>query len=285
MIIFLKSIIVGLGGIAPGLSGSVLMIIFGLYQDVLNALGTLLVDFKNKIKFLFPIISGMIVGVLLFSKMLNFFLCNYEVPTRYLFLGLILGTIPVFYKEVKKKGFAAKYYIVILAAAIAGTWFFTINADLFPQILEPNFLQKIELGVAVAVSAIVPGIDPAVLLSTLGLYGIYVNALASFDLNILFPMVIGLAIGSVLVSLLISKLFEHFYTMTFSVIFGIFLSMIPNILNQKCYHALHMQATGCVIAVLVGFCISYYVGELEENNQKLKKWLKRGRDNEFNRSI
>lgn len=281
----MKSIIVGLGGIAPGLSGSVLMIIFGLYQDVLNALGTLLVDFKNKIKFLFPIISGMIVGVLLFSKMLNFFLCNYEVPTRYLFFGLILGTIPLFYKEVKKKGFAPGYYIVILAAAIVGTWMFTANAELFPQVMEPNFLQKIELGIAVAVSAIVPGIDPAVLLSTFGLYEVYVTALASLDLNILLPMAIGLGIGSILVSFFMSKLFEYFYTMTFSVIFGIFLSMIPNILNQKCYHVFHMQAAGCVLATLVGFCISYYVGELEENNQKLKKWLKRGREDEINRSI
>ena len=42
---FLKGIIVGIGGVAPGLSGSVLLIIFGLYQKTLEALGTLLKDF------------------------------------------------------------------------------------------------------------------------------------------------------------------------------------------------------------------------------------------------
>ena len=36
---FLEGIIVGLGGVAPGLSGSVLLIIFGLYQKTLEALG------------------------------------------------------------------------------------------------------------------------------------------------------------------------------------------------------------------------------------------------------
>lgn len=30
---FLKGIIVGIGGIAPGLSGSVLLVILGLYQN------------------------------------------------------------------------------------------------------------------------------------------------------------------------------------------------------------------------------------------------------------
>ena len=45
MKLFLKSILVGLGGISPGLSGSVMMIIFGIYRDTLDALGTLFVDF------------------------------------------------------------------------------------------------------------------------------------------------------------------------------------------------------------------------------------------------
>ena len=35
---FLKGIIVGIGGVAPGLSGSVLLIIFGLYRQTLDAI-------------------------------------------------------------------------------------------------------------------------------------------------------------------------------------------------------------------------------------------------------
>ena len=44
---FLKGIIVGIGGVAPGLSGSVLLIIFGLYRKTLDALGNLLTDFSR----------------------------------------------------------------------------------------------------------------------------------------------------------------------------------------------------------------------------------------------
>ena len=39
---FLKGIVVGIGGVSPGLSGSVLLIIFGLYQKALDALGNFL---------------------------------------------------------------------------------------------------------------------------------------------------------------------------------------------------------------------------------------------------
>ena len=159
---FFKGIVAGIGGVSPGLSGSVLLIIFGLYQKVLDALGTLFKDVKKNLSFLLPIVAGMGVGVLLFSKVIDFFLNNYEMPTRFCFLGLIIGTIPLFYKEVKKNGFANWYYAVIVLAALLGTWIFTLNPDAFPQINHPNMVQSVILGVAVAATAIVPGLDPAV---------------------------------------------------------------------------------------------------------------------------
>ena len=115
---FLKGIIVGIGGVAPGLSGSVLLIIFGLYRQTLEALGTFLTNFKKNLSFLLPLIAGMGIGVLLFSKIIDFFLNNYEMPTRFCFLGLILGTLPMIWKEVKKEGFSKKHYTLIFLSFI-----------------------------------------------------------------------------------------------------------------------------------------------------------------------
>ena len=109
----LKGIIVGIGGIAPGLSGSVLLVILGLYQKALNAISTLFKNFKKNIAFLIPLIIGFGIGVLIFSKVVDFFLNNFEMQTRFTFLGLVLGTIPLFFKEVKRNGFSKKYYIFI----------------------------------------------------------------------------------------------------------------------------------------------------------------------------
>lgn len=272
---FLKSIIVGLGGVAPGLSGSVLLIIFGLYQKTLDALGTLFINFKEKIRFLLPIVSGMFVGVLLFSKVIDFFLNTYEMPTRFCFLGLILGTVPLFYKEVKQKGFSNKYYLVILFAAILGTWMFTLNPNAFPQITESNLMQSILLGIAVAATAIVPGVDPAVLLSSLGYYEIYVSSLANFDLKVLLPMLIGLALGAILISYTMSLLFKKFYTMTFSIIFGVFLSMIPNMLNEQCIFGLNISSCVSIIVMIIGFFVSFYLSDIEGNNKRMKKLFKK----------
>ena len=274
---FLKGIVVGLGGIAPGLSGSVLLIIFGLYRDTLDALGNLFSNFRKNAAFLLPLVAGMVSGVLLFSKVIDFFLTSYEMPTRFCFLGLILGTLPMVWKEARKEGFSKRYYLLILLAAAAGTCFFTLNPNLFPQVTDPNLLQRLALGVAVAATAIIPGVDPAVFLSTLGFYEMYVRALAEVSLPILLPMAVGLALGAVGISFVMSLLFKRWYTGTFSVILGIFLSMIPNMLTESCVLARDIPSLVSLVVMVLGFALSFYLGDFQSNNAKLKQIIKKKR--------
>ena len=272
---FLKGIIVGIGGIAPGLSGSVLLVILGLYQKTINAIGTIFKDFKKNVAFLFPLFLGFGVGVIIFSKIVDFLLENYEMYTRFTFLGLVLGTIPLFYKEVKKEGFNKKYYIVMLISAIAGIVLFSLNKDLFPVITDPNLFQSVLLGFAVAGSSIVPGVDSAVILSTLGLYELYVGSIADFNLAILIPAAFGLGIGVLVISFLMNKLLSKFYTVTFSIIFGLFLSIIPNVLNSSCVLGFNMSSVFAMILVIIGFIFSYFLGDVKNNIAKIKAFTKK----------
>lgn len=267
LLLFIKGVIVGFGGIAPGLSGSVLLIIFGLYQRTLEYLGSLFTDFKKKIKFLLPLVIGMILGVLLFSKLINYLLAYHEMPTRFAFLGLILGTVPMLYKEVKKQGFAKRYYVVMLVAFAIGMWMFNVNADGFSQVTEPTLLRSVILGVAVAATAIIPGVDPAVLLSSIGYYELYVNSLATVNLQVLLPMLIGLAGGAMAISLAMTYLFQKFYTAVFSVIFGIFLAMIPNMLNENCVPGWNGKTVLSVVLMIAGFWVSLYLSNIQKKKE------------------
>lgn len=275
MIHFLKGIIVGLGGIAPGLSGSVLLVIFGLYQKVINAIGTLFKKFKENILFLIPLLLGFGVGVLLFSKAVDFLLNNFEVQTRYAFLGLVIGTIPLFYKEVKKEGFHKKYYIVMAISMIIGVSLFSFNKNLFPTVTNPNIIQSILLGIAVAGSSIVPGVDSAVILSSLGLYELYVSSLANVNLFVLIPAGFGLIIGGFTISFIMNKLIKKYYTMTFSIIFGLFLSIVPNVLNERCVLGFNLTAIASIALLLTGFMVSFYLGDIKNNNNRIKKMIER----------
>ena len=267
---FLKGIVVGIGGVAPGLSGSVLLVIFGLYQKTINAIGTIFKDFKKNVCFLIPLFLGFGVGVLLFSKVVNFLLNNFEAPTRFAFLGLILGTLPLFWKEVKKEGFSKKYYIAIVAGLIVGILLFYFNANLFPVVTEPNLFQSVILGVAVAGSSIVPGVDSAAILSSLGLYELYVESVAELNFAILIPAGVGLGLGVLVISFIVNKLIKHCYTLTFSIIFGLFLSIIPKVLNGSCIEGFNI---GSIFFVIFGFLFSLYFGDIQNNNEKIKNFF------------
>lgn len=278
MLNFFKGIVVGIGGIAPGLSGSVLLVIFGLYQKTIDAIGTLFKKFKENFLFLAPLFLGFGVGILLFSKVVDFLLNNYEAQTRFAFLGLVLGTIPLFYREVKKEGFSKKYYIYIIVAAICGFALFFFNGNLFPTVVNPNIFQSFMLGVAVAGSSIIPGVDSAVILSSLGLYELYVSSIASLNFQVLIPAAVGLGIGALVISFVMSKLIKRFYTATFSIIFGLFLSIIPNVLNESCRLGFNMSSVVSILLVVIGFGVSYYLGDIEGNNQKIKKLFKKEKE-------
>ncbi len=272
---FFKGIIVGLGGVAPGLSGSVLLIIFGLYRKTLDALGNLFRNFRENLQFLLPLVAGMILGVLMFSRLIDFCLAEFEVPTRFCFLGLILGTLPMIWKEVKKEGFSPWYYLLIALSVLGGTLFFTLNPGSFPQVVNPTLPQSVLLGIAVAATAIIPGVDPAVFLSTLGFYEMYVHALAALDFSILIPMAVGLAFGAVGISFVMSLLFRKLYTATYSVIFGIFLSMIPNMLTPNCTLGADSTSAVSLALLVLGFLVSWFLGDFQQNLHRIRCLIKR----------
>ena len=271
---YLKGIIVGIGGIAPGLSGSVMLLILGLYEKIVNIIGGFFKNIKSNIIFLIPVGLGMGTGVILFSKIVDFMLENYEFHTRYLFLGLVLGTIPLFFKEVTKNGYAKKYFFVTLIVAAIGFYVFSINKTYFAPVENPNLLQSAWLGVAVAGSSIIPGVDSAVILSSLGLYELYVSSLADLNMSILIPAGVGLVVGIFGISFIMKLLINKFYTMTFSIVFGLFISIIPNVLNSS-NKITSMPDMWIAIGLIVfGFLFSFYLGDIHGNNERIKKLLK-----------
>lgn len=71
----------------PGMSGSFLLLILGLYQPLINALKML--DFPIILTF----ISGAAVGILLFSQLLNWLLTQYRTASFAFLLGFILASL------------------------------------------------------------------------------------------------------------------------------------------------------------------------------------------------
>ncbi len=264
---FLKGTVIGLGAVAPGLSGSILLVIFGLYEKIIAAISTLFKKFRKNILFLLPLGLGILLGIFLFSNLVDLLLSHWPMQTRFAFLGLILGTIPLFYREVTKQGFRKRYYFYILGAFLLGTLLFQLNGDLFPEITQPDLPQSILMGFVVAASYIVPGIDSAAVLMTLGMHKLWTHSLATLDLAILLPACIGAVAGILSISYIINKLLSKWYTATFSVIFGLFLSVIPSVLDSSCQVGLDWKSGISLLLLLAGFAASLLFSRLERRKE------------------
>ena len=273
---YLKGILCGVGGVIPGLSGSVLLVIFGLYEKTIAAIGTFFKDIKGNIKFLVPILLGFATGIVLFSKVIDTALEKAEILTRFCFLGLILGTLPTFYREVSKYGFNRKYYINTLLAIVVGLCLFYLGGGISLDGMAGTILGSFIIGCVAALASIVPGLDSASTLSALGLYETFISALASLDFAVLIPAGMGLGVSALILSYLMHKLLEKCYTATFATIFGLFLVMAPKVLSSECVMAfgLNLATVGYVAIAVVGFMASYYFGDIKGHNAKIKAIFK-----------
>ena len=74
--------------ILPGISGSLILVILGVYTFLINALNNL------EILIIIAFILGAIIGLLGFSRVLKYLFNNYRNITYSIMLGLVIGSIP-----------------------------------------------------------------------------------------------------------------------------------------------------------------------------------------------
>ena len=89
IVIFISGMIAICAMILPGISGSFLLLLLGQYKYMLNALHQL--HFTEIIVF----VVGALIGILGFSRILNYLLKNHEKVTMAFLIGVMLGSLKV----------------------------------------------------------------------------------------------------------------------------------------------------------------------------------------------
>ena len=89
----LKGILIGIGMILPGVSGTSIYLLFGVYDKILLL-------FSNPLTINFLIfIFGLLIGILLLSKILDYGFKKYHYKMEILILSFTIGSIILLLKE------------------------------------------------------------------------------------------------------------------------------------------------------------------------------------------
>ena len=141
---FLKGMLIGIANIIPGLSGGTMAITVGIYEKLISTIGNFFKKFKETFKenmiFLIPIGLGAVIGVVGFSKLLEFLLDKFAMPTKFAFIGLILGSFPLIFKKANKSGFKKSFIIPFIITLTIGI---TLTVLQLWELLEKKFLDLI----------------------------------------------------------------------------------------------------------------------------------------------
>lgn len=226
---FMMGILIGAGAILPGISSGVLCVIFGIYDKLVNSILGFFKNWKENFKFLLPIVLGVGIGVVLLGNLLKSLFYLYPIPTKAAFLGLILGCVPSLFKVANsKKGFRLHYLFYTFVSFIFTISLLVLENNITSHTLAStsNVLFLVLSGFIMSIGIVVPGVSSTVLLMILGTYETYLDAVASVQIGILFPMGVGLIFGGLLFLKLTQYLLKNYFAQTYYSIIGFVLGSL-----------------------------------------------------------
>ncbi len=170
LLYFLEGMLVGVGGVIPGLSGGVMCAIFGIYQPLMEVLAHPTKNFKKHWRMLVPVILGVGAGFVGLSKLVLWLFSSNEQLAVCLFTGLILGMLPSLWGEAREKGRQKSSYIIagaVFAVLFGIMVFLSLASDMA---VTPNRFWDAMSGVFWGIGFIVPGMSASTPLMFLHLY-------------------------------------------------------------------------------------------------------------------
>ena len=233
MVNFFKGIIIGLAFIIPGVSGGTLMVMMRLYDKAIDSIVNYTKNIKKNTIFLGTIGLGALVGILIFSKILNYMLINFECPTKLVFIGIIVGGIPATYKTIiKKKNTKINWRLAALTFLISVILYIIekhfVSYSIEEQLLLGNvpFIAICIAGMLYASGKIIPGISGTALLMLIGMYNYLIDMIANLQnfttdqFKVIIPFALSFIISALILFKLINYLLKKHYSTTYSLILG-----------------------------------------------------------------
>lgn len=229
-----KGILIGAGCILPGISSGVLCVIFGIYEKLIDSILNFFNDIPKNFRFLFPFVIGGGIGVILFSKILQFLLYKFPMQTKSIFIGLILGGVVMLFKQMDvKEKFEVKNLFCLLVSLLLGIGMVFIESKVGINTVENvSFSYLIFCGFLMSIGIVVPGVSNTIILMLMGVYSLYLSSVSSLYFPILIPMAIGLFFGCLIFMKIIKFLLNKFYVQTMFSIIGFTLGSILVLMPQ-----------------------------------------------------
>ena len=256
--------LIGAGAILPGVSGGVLAVVFDIYRPFMEVLTRPRTAIPKYWKWFPPIALGWCMGFLGFAKGIAAAISLSNTVTTWLFIGLIVGTVPSLFREAGKEGRTAASWVSLLlcaGAVFAGLFYVSRIAEVT---VEPNFWWYNFCGVLWGMSIVIPGMTSSSIMMALGLYQPRLEGLARLDRLVLAASLPGMVLAIALLARLVSWFFRRHYAVAFHGILGFVLASTLVIIPAEYGPGEPLLSALCCVG---GFLLAFLLARLDKKIQ------------------
>lgn len=241
----LKGYIIGSSMSVPGVSGSTMAILLGIYDRLIGSISRFLKDIKGNILFLLKFCIGAGAGICTLSFLIKWLLERFPIPVSVFFLGAVVGGIPALYKKTKESPFRVSsglYFLLGLIIVIsigfipAGSINISFDSGL------THYLMLLVTGVVIALALVLPGISTSHMLLVLGMYDAMLDAITKFDVVYIGILGIATLIGVFLITKPLEWILNSFPHETYWMIIGFVIGSTYEIFRDKILPAIPENA-------------------------------------------
>lgn len=262
----LCGVLIGAGTILPGVSGGVLAVVFDIYRPFMEVLTHPREAIPKYWRWFLPIGLGCAIGFLGFAKGIAAAIDVSSTVTTWLFIGLIVGTVPSLFREAGKEGRSIGSWVSM--AVCAGAIFFSLFyvGKVICVTVEPNFWWYNFCGALWGMSLVIPGLTSSSVMMALGLYQPMLEGLARLDFLVLSACLPGMVLTILLLARLVSWFFRKHYSIAFHGIFGIVLASTLVIIPTSYVGAWEIVLSA--VCCIGGFLLAYFMARLDRRIQE-----------------
>lgn len=275
----LRGVVIGIANAIPGVSGGTMMVSMGIYDKLIYSVTHLFKQPVKSIKTLLPYFIGMAIGIVGLAFAIVAMFEHIPFQTCMLFIGLILGGVPILTGHLKGVRFNLSHAVVFLVffgSIILLQIFGGQGSDVALTVTPISLFKLVLVGIVAAATMVIPGVSGSMMLMTMGYYypvigsvKDFITALVAFDAPkiihicmILIPFGIGVVVGIFAVAKLIEMLMDKYEALTYCGIMGLVVASPVVILMSAPLAGMSVVTvlTGAV-TFLVGVVIALCLGK------------------------
>ena len=275
----LRGVVIGIANAIPGVSGGTMMVSMGIYDKLIYSVTHLFQQPVKSIKTLLPYFVGMAIGIVGLAFAIVAMFEHIPFQTCMLFIGLILGGVPILTGHLKGTKLGVSHglvFLVLFGSIILLQIFGGHGADVALTLTPVSLIKLVVVGVIAAATMVIPGVSGSMMLMTMGYYypvigsvKNLITALVAFDIPqvihiclVLIPFGIGVIVGIFAVAKLIEMLMEKYEALTYSGIMGLVVaSPVVILMSVSLAGMTVLDGVTGVITFIIGIVIALCLGK------------------------